>query len=145
MMLKRVMGLVAIGVLLLGGTPTAYGQKATEIFIPIGQSPGVSNKTSIVGTIETIDARAQTIVVAGSSKLECDDHRSHEDLAGQEQASLSSQKGTFTDLGRTLGRGQVRGDRSHRVPPTGSECNYRPGGSQVRSGIAAGAAGSRRE
>ena len=48
MVLKRVMGVVAIGVLLLGGTPSAHGQKATEMYIPIGQSPGVSNKTSIV-------------------------------------------------------------------------------------------------
>jgi hypothetical protein len=103
MMLKRVMGLVAIGVLLLGGTPTAYGQKATEIFIPIGQSPGVSNKTSIVGTIETIDARAQTIVVAGSSGSWSATITDRTKIwLDKSKLRLSNQKGTFTDLRKGL-------------------------------------------
>ena len=98
-MLKGVMGVVAIGVLLLSGTPTAYGQKATEMFIPIGQSPGLSNKISIIGTIETIDARAQTIVVAGSSGSWSATITDRTKIwLDKSKLRLSNQKGTFTDL-----------------------------------------------
>ena len=103
MMLKVMMGLVAIGVLLLGGTPTAYGQKATEMFIPVGQSPGLSNKISIIGTIETIDVRAQTIVVAGSlgswSATVTDRTKIWLDKS---KLRLRNQKGTFMDLRKGL-------------------------------------------
>jgi hypothetical protein len=97
------MGVVAIGVLLLGGTLAAYGQKATEMFIPIGQSPGVSNKTSIVGTIETIDARAQTVIVAGSSGSWSATITDRTKIwLDKSKLRLSNQKGTFTDLRKGL-------------------------------------------
>jgi len=98
-MLKGVMGVVAIGVLLLGGTPSAYGQKATEMFIPIGQSPGLSNKISIIGTIETIDARAQTIVVTGSSGSWSATITDRTKIwLDKSKLRLPNQNGTFTDL-----------------------------------------------
>jgi hypothetical protein len=94
-----VMGVVVIGALLLGGTPTAYGQKATEMFIPVGQSPGLSNKISIIGTIETIDARAQTIVVAGpSGSWNATITPRTKIWLDKSKLRLSNQKGTFTDL-----------------------------------------------
>ena len=103
MMLKVMMGLVAIGVLLLGGTPTAYGQKATEMFIPVGQSPGLSNKISIIGTIETIDVGAQTIVVAGSSGSWSATITDRTKIwLDKSKLRLSNQKGTVTDLRKGL-------------------------------------------
>jgi len=103
MMLKVMMGLVAIGVLLLGGTPTAYGQKATEMFIPVGQSPGLSNKISIIGTIETIDVGAQTIVVAGSSGSWSATITDRTKIwLDKSKLRLPNQKGTFTDLRKGL-------------------------------------------
>ncbi|MCI0435932.1 MAG: hypothetical protein L0271_20165 [Gemmatimonadetes bacterium] len=45
----------------------AGAQKTTERFIPIGQSPGVSGVTSIIGPVESIDARASTCQVRTSS------------------------------------------------------------------------------
>lgn len=45
----------------------AYGQKATEQYIPIGQSPGVSGKLSYLGAITQHSARNQTITVADSA------------------------------------------------------------------------------
>ena len=42
---------------------TAHAQKATELYIPIGKSPGVSGETSIVGTIEAVDLANRTITV----------------------------------------------------------------------------------
>ncbi|MGH7382039.1 MAG: hypothetical protein ACREKR_07410 [Candidatus Methylomirabilales bacterium] len=67
MKLKRVMGVVATAVWLWSGMPSAHGQKATEMFIPIGQSPGLSNTISVIGTIETIDPRGHTIAMTGPS------------------------------------------------------------------------------
>jgi hypothetical protein len=102
-MSKVAMGVVAIGVLLLGGTLTAYGQKATEMFIPVGQSPGLSNNISIIGTIETIDARAQTIVVAGpSGSWNATITARTKIWLDKSKLRLPNQKGTFTDLRKGL-------------------------------------------
>jgi hypothetical protein len=38
-----------------------YAQKETELFIPIGQSPGVSGKLSVMGRCETIIPRDSTV------------------------------------------------------------------------------------
>jgi hypothetical protein len=102
-MLKVVIGVFAIGVLLLGGTPSAYGQKATEMFIPIGQSPGLSNKISIIGTIETIDARTRTMVVAGpSGSWNATITDRTKIWLDKSKLRLPNQKGTFTDLQKGL-------------------------------------------
>jgi hypothetical protein len=94
---------IAIGVLLLAGTPSAHGQKATEIFIPIGESPGLSNKISIIGTIETVDARAQTIVVAGPSGSWSATITDRTKIwLDRSKLRLSNQKGTFKDLQKGL-------------------------------------------
>ena len=98
-MVKRVMTVVAIGVLLSVGTPSAHGQKATEMFIPVGQSPGLSNKISIIGTIETINALAQTVVVAGPSGSWSATVTDRTKIwLDKSKLRLPNQKGTFTDL-----------------------------------------------
>ncbi len=96
-----VMGMVAIGALLWGGTPYAHGQKTTEMFIPMGQSPGLSGKVTVIGTIEVVNARDRTIVVAGSSgrwstKVT---KRTHIWL-DRSTLHLPTQYGTFADLRR---------------------------------------------
>ena len=102
-MLKIVIGMVGIGVLLLGGNPSAYGQKATEMFIPIGQSPGLSNKTSFIGTIETIDVRTQTITVAVlSGSWSATITNRTKIWLDKSKLRLPNQKGTFTDLQKGL-------------------------------------------
>lgn len=42
-------------------------QQATEMFIPIGSSPGVSGKASVVGIIGTVDADGRTFTVSDGS------------------------------------------------------------------------------
>lgn len=50
----------------------ARAQKATEQFIPIGQSPGLSGKSTVIGTIEAADASARTMTVAsGPTTYRC--------------------------------------------------------------------------
>ena len=46
---------------LLGAASHAHGQKETERYIPIGQSPGLSQKQTAMGEIAEIDPRQQTI------------------------------------------------------------------------------------
>ncbi len=65
-MLIRYLGL-AIAVVTLGGAFGAHGQEATEIFIPIGQSPGVSGKVSMIGTLESVDRGRRTVTVSSPS------------------------------------------------------------------------------
>jgi hypothetical protein len=43
-------------------------QEATELFIPIGQSPDLSDKVTVIGTIESVDASGKTIVVKSDSE-----------------------------------------------------------------------------
>jgi hypothetical protein len=42
-------------------TPWAQAQKATEVFIPIGQSAGLSGKLTLIGKIAAVDPQNRTI------------------------------------------------------------------------------------
>jgi hypothetical protein len=52
---------------LLCAVPGAHAQKATERYIPLGRSPGLSGKYNWIGTIADVSARAQTITIADST------------------------------------------------------------------------------
>src|SRR2546428_13858127 len=54
-----------IVVVALAGVSEAFGQEATEMYIPIGQSPGVSSKSTLLGTIESVDPGKRTLTVSG--------------------------------------------------------------------------------
>ena len=58
-----------IGVIVagLGGMTYAHGQQMTEMFIPVGQSPGVSDKSSLIGTIDSMDEKNRTVTVSAQS------------------------------------------------------------------------------
>jgi hypothetical protein len=56
---------VGLGVALLGSASLAHGQRATERFIPIGHSPGVSGTLSTIGIIVAVDPEQRRIRVAG--------------------------------------------------------------------------------
>jgi hypothetical protein len=83
--------------------PSAYAQKATEIFIPVGKSPGLSGKHTSIGKITAIDTLNRTITVADSA-------RSHDVKITERtkiwldrsKLKLTNQKGAFTDLRKGL-------------------------------------------
>jgi hypothetical protein len=65
-MLKRFLAIVvAAGV--IGSSLETLAQEATEMYIPIGLSPGISGKTTVIGTVQAMDAAARTLTVAGPS------------------------------------------------------------------------------
>ena len=58
---------MCIATFLVLGASEGFAQKTTEIFIPVGKSPGVSGKYSIVGKIETVTASNRNFTIASSS------------------------------------------------------------------------------
>ena len=86
-------------VVALAAVPPAHAQKATEQFIPIGQSPGASGKITWIGEIVSTDARARTLTVSSPQgprtvKL-TDKTRIFLDRSKSRQSNLS---GSFADL-----------------------------------------------
>ena len=50
-------------------TPMAHAQMATERYIPIGKSPGVTDQDVIVGTITDVDYEARSVQVRSPKGL----------------------------------------------------------------------------
>ncbi len=49
------------------GATGAAAQRATERYIPIGQSPGASDQTTIVGRLDAVNLGARTLTVASGA------------------------------------------------------------------------------
>ena len=52
--------------LLLATASAAHAHKATEIYIPIGRSPGLSGKVTVTGFIATVDDHTMVMSVKGA-------------------------------------------------------------------------------
>ena len=63
-MRKLRIGIALVAVLVCNGS-SAHGQRATERFIPLGQSPGVSGKLTTIGTLVAVDPEKRRIRIAG--------------------------------------------------------------------------------
>jgi hypothetical protein len=84
---------------LLAGLPHAQAQKATEIFIPIGQSPGLSGKYTKMGTIEAVNTDDQTVTMtdpSGSYTVEITENTRI--WLDKSKLKQTNEKGTFSDL-----------------------------------------------
>ena len=46
-----------------------HAQKETEVFIPVGMSPGVSGKYSVMGRVETVNARDSSVTIRQESGM----------------------------------------------------------------------------
>ena len=58
---------VGVAIALLTGLSAAWAQKATERFIPIGQSPGLSGEYTKIGSIESVSVQEQTVMMSDPS------------------------------------------------------------------------------
>ncbi|MDH3317785.1 MAG: hypothetical protein OER43_18725 [Gammaproteobacteria bacterium] len=63
MNLNRRKILIGFGMALGAATSAGVAQQTTERFIPIGESPGKSNRTSYIGRIVAVDAGGRTVTV----------------------------------------------------------------------------------
>ena len=96
-------------VLMLLGLSIAQGQEATEQFIPIGQSPGLSLKYTDIAEIEAVDPDNRTVTLASPT---------------QSWSVLVSER-TRIWLDRShLGRSSVAGDFADLRPGLQAEVKY---------------------
>lgn len=58
---------IALSALLLVAALTAQGQQATERFIPLGHSPGMSGKTTLMGTIGSVNGSDRSLAVQSAA------------------------------------------------------------------------------
>lgn len=90
---------IGVAVALLGAISNAHAQKETERYIPLGQSPGVSQKYTSIGEISHVDPAARTVTITeqtGQRTLKITDKtRIWLDRTKLKQANLT---GSFTDL-----------------------------------------------
>jgi len=62
--MRALLNAAGLAIALLGAISHAHGQKETELYIPIGQSPGLSQKYTSIGEIAEVDPRAKTVTIA---------------------------------------------------------------------------------
>jgi hypothetical protein len=91
--------LMTMLVLSLGLVSFVHGQKTTERFIPLGQSPGVSGKTSVIGTIAAVDAATRSLSVqSGTGSQRCSVTDATRIWLDRSAAKQPTQEGTMADL-----------------------------------------------
>ena len=66
-MLRFLAPLVPVAAFLLLSS-VADAQKSTERYIPIGQSPGLSGKYTVIGRVAEIDMKTRTMTITGQSR-----------------------------------------------------------------------------
>jgi hypothetical protein len=54
---------IGLVIAVLGAASHAHGQKAAERYIPLGQSPGLSQKITSIGEIAEVDQPSQTVTI----------------------------------------------------------------------------------
>jgi len=62
--LRSLLSGVGMAIVALCAVPHAHAQKMTEQFIPIGQSPGLSQKYTSIGEITQVNPQGRTITIA---------------------------------------------------------------------------------
>lgn len=80
---------------LLWGVSYAHGQRETERYIPIGQSPGVSKIVTYIGTIDGVEPAKHTITAGGRTVKITESTRIWIDRS---QSKQSTATGSVADL-----------------------------------------------
>src|SRR3989304_5099323 len=97
-MRKHLLTVLGAAVLLWGSASSAHGQRATEMFIPVGQSPGGSGKYTVVGKIKSISAQNQILTIAGSAGTHTATITSRTKIwLDRSKLRLANRSGTFSD------------------------------------------------
>jgi hypothetical protein len=102
---RRWVSSTAVAVLLLAGATAAHGQRLSEMYVPIGESPGLSGKLTVIGTITAVDAKTRTITcVYGSETTTAKVTGRTRIWLDRSKAKLPSQNGTLADclVGRRM-------------------------------------------
>lgn len=65
--MSRHLTILSIIIVFLVGASSAYAEKSTELYIPMGQSPGLSGKYTVMGKIDAVNYQNQTLTMSDSS------------------------------------------------------------------------------
>ncbi len=96
---KFVVGVVGMSALLWGGPLAASAHEMTERYIPVGQSPGLSGKYTVIGKIQTINVRDQTVAIVGTTgSWSAKVTEKTKIWLDRSKLRLTNLKGTFSDL-----------------------------------------------
>lgn len=64
---KSIVALVGMTAFLWGSASEPSAQQTTEQYIPIGQSPGLSGKYTVIGKLQSVNAQERTFTIAGTT------------------------------------------------------------------------------
>jgi len=93
---KKLIVFIALSCCTVG---TLYAQKETEVFIPVGKSPGVSGKYSIIGKVESVNAHDSVITVAQDTNIKTLNINFHTQIyLDKSKVKQTNTKGSFTDI-----------------------------------------------
>lgn len=90
---------MAVGLVLACFAIDVGAEKTTEMFIPIGQSPGLSGEYTYIGEIIAVNSRDGTVTVtdaAGTHIIKVTEHTKI--WLDRSKLELSNRKGAFEDL-----------------------------------------------
>lgn len=87
-----------------GSATAALGQKSTEIFIPIGQSPGLSGKHTVIARVQVVDAaqRSMTVVDAAGAVVTVRADPKTAVWLDRSQVKLPNRKGDLSDCRKDM-------------------------------------------
>jgi hypothetical protein len=64
---RFVVALVGMSAVLGSGPAAPAAQEMTEQYVPIGQSPGLSGKYTVIGKLQSVNAQEQTCAIADTT------------------------------------------------------------------------------
>ena len=76
-----------------------YAQKETEVFIPLGQSPGVSGKLSVMGRVGTVRSHDSTLILGLAAELMTSKMNAQTKIyLDKSKLKLTNTKGSIADI-----------------------------------------------
>jgi hypothetical protein len=81
------------------GFHNLQAQRETEVFIPIGKSPGVSDKWSVIGRVTAVNAHDSTVTIAQGSGTKTVKLTGKTDIfLDKNKLKLTNTRGSFADI-----------------------------------------------
>ena len=91
-----------MAVLIWATAPCAIAQKATEVFIPIGKSPGLSGVCTLIGIVDSVNTKEQIVFMHGPNDVNYRVIVTEKTIIYLDRSALkiTNRTGTFADCRR---------------------------------------------
>jgi hypothetical protein len=102
--MANVLNKFVLAALLAGGASAVLGQKSNEILIPIGQSPGLSGKHTVIARVQSLVAsdRSMTLMDATGGAVAVRPNAQTAIWLDRSHLKLPNRKGDFADLRKDM-------------------------------------------